>query len=49
MLWQDLQELFYISMGPFFYYVFLPVLVAGGLLMAIVNAVITIFRPPQNG
>jgi hypothetical protein len=48
-MWQDLQELFYIAMGPFFYYVFLPVLVAGGVLMSIVKAVITMFRPPNNG
>jgi hypothetical protein len=48
MLWQDLQELFFISMGPFFYHVFLPVLVAGGVLMAIVNAIVTIFRPSRG-
>lgn len=49
MLWQDLQELFYLAMGNFFYYVLLPVVVAGGVLAAIARAVADIFRTPRNG
>jgi len=33
-MWVDLQEIFYITVGPFFYYVFLPVVVAAGVLLA---------------
>ena len=47
MLWQDLQELFYIAMGNFYYYVLLPTLVAGGILLAIVQAIVTVFRTPK--
>lgn len=48
MLWQDLQELFFISMGPFFYYLLLPVIVAGGVLLAMVNAIAKIFGANRN-
>ena len=47
MLWQDLQEFFYLAMGSFFYYVLLPVIVAAGVLVSIARAVAEIFRTPN--
>ncbi len=47
MLWQDLQEIFYIAVGPFFYYLLLPVFVAGGILLAFKDFIADIFGGGQ--
>jgi len=33
-LWQDLQEIFYLTIGPFVVYLLLPVFTAAGVILA---------------
>jgi hypothetical protein len=44
-LWADLQETFYITMGPFLGYLLLPAFVAAGMLLAILMSVSRFWRP----
>lgn len=43
-LWRDLQESFFICLGPFIFYVLLPAIGAAGVLIAVHEAVFSLFK-----
>ena len=43
-MWIDLQETFYFVLAPFIFYLLLWILVGGGVVLAIVMAVLKVFR-----
>ncbi len=47
-MWTDLQDSFFIAFGPVIYYLILPGLLAGGLLLAIVRFVRKLLGGPRR-
>ena len=43
-MWSDLQQTFYICLGPFFAYLLLPAMGAAGVLIAIHEALFSLFN-----
>lgn len=44
-LWPDLQQTFYLLMGPYIAYLLLPVFIASGLLLAILMSFSRFWKP----
>lgn len=47
-LWADLQETFYICLGPFVGYLLLPVFIAAGLFLAVLMTTARFWRPNET-
>ncbi len=47
-LWPDLQETFFLLLGPFIASLLLPVFVGTGLLLAILMSFARFWRPPEK-
>lgn len=48
MLWSDLQEAFYLLLGPYIVGLLLPVFVAAGLLLSVLMATSKFWRPLER-
>jgi len=47
-MWADLQETFYLLLGPLIVGLLLPMFAVGGILMAILMAISWLWRPPKE-
>jgi len=46
-MWADLQETFYVTLGPFIGDLLLPVFIAAGLLLAMLMSTARFWRPRE--
>ena len=44
MLWQDLQEIFVLTVGPFVIYLLLPVFISAGVILAGLMSIARLWR-----
>ncbi len=48
MMWNDLQEAFFILLGPFIQNILLPVFIAAGVLLALFMPLVRFWQPTEK-